>query len=55
VPAINPYRASMANFLAAVRGEAEPLAGGADELHNLTAVAALERALQAGKVVTVRA
>jgi 1,5-anhydro-D-fructose reductase (1,5-anhydro-D-mannitol-forming) len=55
VPAVNPYRASMANFLAAVRGEAEPLAGGAGELHNLTAMAALERALQIGKVVTVRA
>jgi 1,5-anhydro-D-fructose reductase (1,5-anhydro-D-mannitol-forming) len=53
-PLVNPYRASVANFLAAVRGAAEPLATGADELHNLAAVAALERSLQEGGVVRVR-
>lgn len=54
-PVVNPYRASVANFLAAVRGAAEPLASGADELHNLAAIAALERSLSDGVVVKVRA
>ena len=53
-PVVNPYRASVANFLAAVRGAAEPLASGADELHNLAAMAALERSLSEGGVVKVR-
>jgi predicted dehydrogenase len=54
-PAVNSYRASVANFLAAVRGAAAPLAGGADELHNLAAMAALERSLSDGTVIKVRA
>ena len=53
-PVVNPYRASVANFLAAVRGAAEPLANGADELHNLAAMAALERSLADGVVAKVR-
>ena len=53
-PVVNPYRASVANFLAAVRGAAEPLASGADELHNLAAIAALERSLADGVVAKVR-
>jgi predicted dehydrogenase len=53
-PLVNPYRASVANFLAAVRGAAEPLASGTDELHNLAALAALERSLSHGSVERVR-
>jgi 1,5-anhydro-D-fructose reductase (1,5-anhydro-D-mannitol-forming) len=55
VPVVNPYRAGVANFLAAIRGAAQPLASGVDELHNLAAVAALERSLQVGVAVRVRA
>ncbi len=54
VPAVNPYRASVANFLAAVRGAAQPLASGEDELHNLAALGALERSLQERGVIRVR-
>ena len=53
-PAVNPYRASVANFLAAVRGAAVPLASGADELHNLATMAAMERSLADGVAVKVR-
>jgi 1,5-anhydro-D-fructose reductase (1,5-anhydro-D-mannitol-forming) len=54
VPSVNPYRASVANFLAAVRGSAEPLTDGADELGNLAALAALERSAHEGLVVRVK-
>jgi predicted dehydrogenase len=52
-PAINAFRASAANFLAAVRGATEPLADGAEELQNLSAVEALERSLREGLAVKV--
>jgi len=54
VPAVNPYRASVANFLAAVRGAADPLATGADELHNLAAMAAFEQSLREGGIARVK-
>ena len=47
-PPINPYRALVANFLAAVRGGVAPLADGAGELYNLQAAAAAQRSLRAG-------
>jgi 1,5-anhydro-D-fructose reductase (1,5-anhydro-D-mannitol-forming) len=50
-PAINPYRASVANFLAAVRGAAPPLVGGEEELLNLAAATAMHRSLREGTVV----
>lgn len=53
-PFVNPFRAGAANFLAAVRGAAPPLADGVDELQNLAAVAALARSLTEGKAVKVR-
>ncbi|MFN8469505.1 MAG: Gfo/Idh/MocA family oxidoreductase [Caldilineaceae bacterium] len=53
-PVVNPYRASVANFLAAVRGAAEPLASGVDELHNLAAMAALEQSLREGGIARAK-
>jgi 1,5-anhydro-D-fructose reductase (1,5-anhydro-D-mannitol-forming) len=53
-PAVNPYRAGVANFLAAVRGEAPALAGGADDLHNIAAALAMLRSLQEGVRVRCR-
>ncbi len=53
VAAVNAYRAGVANFLAAVRGTAPALATGADELHNLAALAAAEQSLAAGHAVRV--
>jgi predicted dehydrogenase len=40
-PRVQPFRAVVANFLAAVRGEAALLADGGDELQNLAAVEAV--------------
>lgn len=54
VPPVNPYRAGVANFLAAIRGAAEPLATGTDELHNLAAMAALEQSLREGGIARVK-
>lgn len=45
VPAVNTFRASVANFLAAIRGLAEPLAPGAEDLHNIAAAIAMQRSL----------
>jgi 1,5-anhydro-D-fructose reductase (1,5-anhydro-D-mannitol-forming) len=50
---IDPYRASVARFLAAVRGSAPPLATSADDLRNLAAIAALRIALAQGQVTKV--
>jgi 1,5-anhydro-D-fructose reductase (1,5-anhydro-D-mannitol-forming) len=54
LPVVNPYRASVANFLAAVRGDAPPLADGAGEMVNLGVMAAVERAAREGAAVKVR-
>jgi 1,5-anhydro-D-fructose reductase (1,5-anhydro-D-mannitol-forming) len=51
VPAVNAWRASVANFLAAVRGVAPPMAAGADELYNLAAVAAVLESLATGRAI----
>jgi 1,5-anhydro-D-fructose reductase (1,5-anhydro-D-mannitol-forming) len=52
-PSINAFRATAANFLAAVRGVAEPLANGAGELQNLAVVEALAQSLREGTAVKV--
>jgi len=54
VPAVNAYRASVANFLAAVRGAAPALATGVDELYNLAAVTAVRQSLHEGTAVRCR-
>ena len=54
VPPVNPWRASVANFLAAVRGDAPPLASGADELYTLAAVEAVQESLRTGAAARSR-
>jgi hypothetical protein len=54
LPAINAWRAGVANFLAAVRGAAPALADAAAELDNLAAAAAMHRSLQTGAAVRCR-
>jgi predicted dehydrogenase len=51
--AIDPYRATVARFVAAVRGLEPPLATSADELRNLAAAVALRTALVRGQPVKV--
>lgn len=45
-PAINAYRAVVANFLAAVRGDTAALATGTDDLYNIAAANAMQQAMQ---------
>ncbi|MBK8046700.1 MAG: hypothetical protein IPK16_05995 [Anaerolineales bacterium] len=55
VAPVNPYRASIARFLAALRNDAPPLAGGADELANLAVLAAMRQSLERDAPVRVSA
>ena len=50
---IQPYRAAVGRFLAAVRGETSPLASVRDERHNLTALLAFADSLRQGQPVAV--
>lgn len=50
---VDPYRATVARFLAAVRGAAPPLATSADDLRNLAALAALRTSLVQGQMAKV--
>jgi len=52
-PIVDPFRATVARFLAAVRGLAPPLATSADDLRNLAAIAALRTALVQGQMTKV--
>ncbi len=49
VPYVNPYRAAVARFVAAVRGLAPPLADAQDELQNLAALTAMRESADAGR------
>jgi predicted dehydrogenase len=51
VAAVNPYRAVVANFLAAIRGGAAALVGAEEESRNLQAVETMERSLAEGAAV----
>lgn len=50
---VNPYRAAVARFIAAVRGAAPPLATSADEIENLAALDALRTAILEKRPVAV--
>jgi 1,5-anhydro-D-fructose reductase (1,5-anhydro-D-mannitol-forming) len=55
VATVNPYRAVVANFLAAVRGDAAVLAPAEEEIRNLQAIEALEVSLAQGTPARVAA